>query len=245
MAAPTIEVSADIRALMRVAAEGVIDSATRAIAARDRFVWCLSGGSTPRALYELLASSEYARRLDWSRTQLCFGDERCVAPDDAASNYRMVAEAMLRHVPLPAANLHRIPTELEPAAAASAYEATLQRLLGVGSGGAPEQRFDLVLLGLGPDGHTASLFPNSQDAPGAWVSAREAKPIWRITLTPLALNAADTVRFLVAGPDKAERLAQIIEGPRDPVTLPAQRIAPQGSLGFWLDKPAAAKLRAV
>jgi 6-phosphogluconolactonase len=153
-----------------------------------------------------------------------------------------VWQALLQHVPIVAKQVYRIAAEHPPHDAAAAYEATLQTLLGVSDSGAPRQHFDLVLLGLGSDGHTASLFPNSHDEPGRWVAARPAQPVWRITLTPLALNAARAAWFLVSGADKAERLAQVLQGPIDPLMLPAQRIAPAGSLRWLIDREAAAKL---
>jgi 6-phosphogluconolactonase len=228
--------------LTQQAAEYVVATAADACSARGRFVWCLSGGRTPRALYELLASTAFAPRIDWSRTHICFGDERCVPPDDPASNYRMVREALLQHVPIDADRVYRIAAEDPPHEAAAAYETTLQNLLGVSDSSEPLQPFDLVLLGLGSDGHTASLFPYSRDEPGRWVSARPAQPVWRITLTPTALNASEAAWFLVSGADKAERLAEVLYGPIDPLRLPAQRIAPTGSLRWLVDREAAAKL---
>ncbi|MCA9322328.1 MAG: 6-phosphogluconolactonase, partial [Planctomycetes bacterium] len=174
--------------------------------------------------------------------EVCFGDERCVAPDAPESNYGMVSRALFDHVPLPAQQIHRITTELSPRMAADDYEARLKSLLGVAPSGAPLRRFDLVLLGLGTDGHTASLFPGSADEPGRWVSPRMVSSSWRITLTPLALNAADSVFFLVKGPEKAEPLAQVSSAPSDPMLLPAQRIVPSGTLTWLVDQDAASRL---
>jgi len=239
---PAVEVFADRIALIAAAAEVVVQAAADACRTRGRFVFCLSGGQTPRALYELLATDAFAKRIDWAHTELCFGDERCVPPDDPASNYRMASQALIAHVPIAAAHVHRIAAELSPTQAADDYEARLRALLGVSSTGQPAQAFDLVLLGLGADGHTASLFPDSVDEEGRWVSARAAQPVSRITLTPLALNAAECVCFLVAGADKAERLAQLLAQPRDPRRLPAQRITPSGRLRFLVDRAAASAL---
>lgn len=236
-------VFADPAALMRGAAERVVDAAARACSARRRFLFCLSGGNTPRALYELLATPAFAARIDWSRTELCFGDERCVPPDAPESNYGMVAQALLRHVPLDPARIHRIAGEQEPVRAAAAYEATLATLLGrSASSDTPTHGFDLVLLGLGADGHTASLLPGSNDEPGRWVSARGAHPLARVTLTPQLLNNAEATLFLVSGAQKAERLAQVLYGPHDPLQLPAQRIVPTGELTWLVDAAAATRL---
>ncbi len=241
-ATPQVEVFADAAALTRSAAEAVVRAAAQACSARGRFVFCLSGGRTPRALYELLATEAFASRVDWMRTEVWFGDERCVAPDDPASNYRMVWQALLQQVPLPAEQVHRIAAEQAPQTAADAYEASLKSALGISDSGAPLRRFDLVLLGLGSDGHTASLFPGSVDEPGHWVSARFAQPAWRITLTPLALNATESALFLVSGTQKAERLAEVLRRPLDPERLPAQRIVPTGELRWLVDQAAAARL---
>jgi 6-phosphogluconolactonase len=238
----TVEVFDDSEQLAIRAAEAVVTAAARACSAHGRFVWCLSGGQTPRALYEQLATPTFASRIDWQRTHVTFGDERCVPPDDPASNYRMIHEALLQHVPIPAAQVYRIAGEAAPEDAARAYEATLHALLGETESGAVRQAFDLVLLGLGSDGHTASLFPYSHDDPAHWVSARSAQPVWRITLTPRALNAAEAVWFLVTGADKAQRVADVVQGLSNPLTLPAQRIAPLGGLRWWLDRAAASRL---
>ena len=237
-----LQVFEDAHELARRAAEALVEIAGDACRERGRFVWCVSGGQTPRALYETLASPALASRIDWNRTHIAFGDERCVAADDPASNYRMLRETLLQHVAIPQAQVHRIATERLPPSAAVAYQATLQDLLGTSASGAPREPFDLVLLGLGADGHTASLFPNSVDEAATWVSAREAQPLWRVTLTPLVLNATRSAWFLVSGADKAERLAEVLQGPTRPLALPAQRIAPQGSLCWWVDRAAAARL---
>jgi 6-phosphogluconolactonase len=240
-----VEVFDDSQQLASAAAEAVVAAAARACNDHGRFVWCLSGGNTPRALYELLAGPAFATRIDWAHTHIAFGDERCVAPDDPASNYRMIHEALLRHVPIPAAQLHRIAGEEPPEEAARAYEIALRALLGESQSGAPLQPFDLVLLGLGSDGHTASLFPFSHDEPTPWVVARSAQPAWRITLTPRALNATEAAWFLVSGADKAARVADVVQGPSNPLALPAQRIAPLGGLRWWLDRAAAGQLTGI
>jgi len=168
-----------------------------------------------------------------------WGDERCVPPEHPESNYRLAREALLDHVPLPLANIHRIHTEREPAQAAADYERTLRRFFGPGN--AP--RFDLVLLGLGTDGHTASLFPGTPAVQEheRWVVAHYVPSLaaWRVTLTPAVLNAADQVTFLVAGAEKAGVLDRVLNGPCQPDVLPAQVVRPAGGSLLWLVDAAA------
>jgi 6-phosphogluconate dehydrogenase len=191
-----VECFSDRGEMVRVAAERVVAQARHAIAHRGRFLLALSGGSTPRPLYELLASRPFATRIDWPRLHVFWGDERCVPPDQPGSNYRMAREALLDHVPLPPANVHRIRGEDDPAQAAAAYE----ELLGTFFGSreiSPEVSFDLVLLGMGADGHTASLFPGSaavRDTDRWVVASPGPQPgSWRVSLTPVLLNAAENV----------------------------------------------------
>lgn len=245
--APVLAIYSDSAALMRAEAERVVACASEAIAARGRFSVALAGGATPRALYELLATPAFAARIAWARVHVFWGDERCVPPAHGESNYRMAREALLDRVPIPPANVHRIAGEAEPLEAARAYELTLRAYFGVADG-APARSFDLVLLGMGLDGHTASLFP---DTPAVtedrrWVMATHLalpRPTWRITLTPVVLNAASEVAFLVAGGTKAARLAEVLEG-GVAGALPAQRIRPtHGTLHWMVDAAAAAQLR--
>ena len=195
----------------------------------------LAGGSTPRSMYAQLAAAPFASMVEWSKVQVLWGDERCVPPDDKASNYRMAREALLDHVPVAAANVHRIRGEDDPNEAAAAYEREMQRM-------------DLVLLGLGEDGHTASLFPGAvaaHDDPRRVIAVRApVVPAWRVTLTPVVINAATEVAFLVAGAAKAGVVQRVLEGPRRPHKLPAQLIAPaSGRVAWFLDAAAAAELR--
>jgi 6-phosphogluconolactonase len=230
-------------AAVAAAADAVVSAAKAAIAASGRFLLVLSGGSTPKALYALLAGPSCASRVDWSRTHVFWGDERCVPPTDAGSNFRMAREALLDHVPLPAEQIHRMRGEDDPARAAAAYEATLR---GTFSDGVA--RFDLVLLGMGDNGHTASLFPGLAAVREAsrWVVAEYVPEVsmWRLTLTPPALNAAARVVFLVVGADKAAMLKRVLQGPRDPNLLPAQAITPTAGaeIAWILDRGAAASL---
>lgn len=207
----------------------------------------LSGGVTPRGLYERLAAPPYVSTVPWSLVQVLWGDERCVAPDQAASNYRMTREALLDHVPIPAEHVHRIRGEDIPTEAALAYERTLRAVLRTPQGpprDTPGARIDLVLLGLGDDGHTASLFPGASEVADGepWVAARYhvAGALWRVTLTPVLINAAAEVLFLVSGEAKAAIVRRVLEGPRRPQELPAQLIAPAGGRLLWLLDAAAA-----
>lgn len=239
-----IEIFPDAEALMRGAAELFVEQAQRALPVRGRFCVALSGGSTPKRAYELLAGEPYCSRIDWSRVHLFWGDERCVPPKDARSNYGMTRAALLDHVPIPAGNVHRVRGELRPADAAEEYEKILNQFFGSG----PTQ-FDLAFLGLGADGHTASLFPA---APVLHERVRRAAEVhvaeldmWRVTLTAPVLNAAAVVAFLVSGSDKSDVLRQVIFGPREPERLPAQLVQPTAGETRWLvDRAAASRLPA-
>jgi 6-phosphogluconolactonase len=221
---------------MRTAAERVICAAVAALAARGRFDWALAGGSTPAALYRLLASPGYADRVDWSRVHFFWSDERCVPPGHPESNFRMAREALLDAVSAPPNHIHRLEGELPPPAAAERYEAELAKCFGVEPGsGLPA--FDLILLGMGADGHTASLFPGSPALAETrrWVVANEVATLGatRLTFTLPLLNATRAALFLVAGADKAERLEQVVLKRAEP-PLPAQRVRPHGADPDWL-----------
>jgi 6-phosphogluconolactonase len=243
MSAARVERFADPDALARAAADELAVIAAVAIAARGACHVALSGGSTPKRMFQVLA--EMGAALPWDRIHLWWGDERTVAPDHADSNFGMTRAALIE--PLGAvidpARVHRIVGEDDPDDAARAYEAALIAALGT------PPVFDLVLLGLGPDGHTASLFPGSPalEARDRWVVANpidsplaHGKAV-RITLTFPAINAARHVRFLIAGADKAATLAAVLEGPAD--RYPSQRIAPRtGELAWLVDEAAAGAL---
>lgn len=235
-------------ALAEAVARHVVVRAAGAVAAGGRFTVALAGGSTPRDAYAVLATDAFARRVEWERVHVFWGDERSVLPDDDRSNYRMAREAMLDRVPIPANQVHRIRGEDDPERAAAEYERELRAVLGSRRDDAPTTAgLDLVLLGLGEDGHTASLFPG-QAAVGETVRWAVAVPapegsVERITLTPVALNAARNVTFVVSGASKAARLQQVLEGPRAPDLLPAQAIRPlHGRLTWMVDEPAAGRL---
>jgi 6-phosphogluconolactonase len=239
----TIEALATAADLFHAAAEEFVRAARTAIGAQGRFTVALSGGSTPKALYSLLATN-YAG-FAWNRIFLFFGDERHVPPTDPESNYRMVNESLITKIAIPAENIFRVPAENpDAAAAASEYEAQLRRFFELKSGEFP--RFDLILLGLGPDGHTASLFP---DSPALNEESRLVVANWvakfnahRITFTFPVLNRAAEVMFLASGADKAEMVRQVLEGKNTP-PLPSQRVQPSdGKLLWMLDEAAAAKL---
>lgn len=249
VARPEIRILPDREALTQAAAEEFARCAERAISARGSFTVALSGGSTPKDLYLRLASEQhpFRRRIAWDKVHFFWGDERHVPPDDAQSNYRMTNEAMLSKLPVPAANVHRILAELADAAQAAAqYERTLREFFRLAAGQLP--KFDLVLLGLGPEGHTASLFPGntvprdgSQLVAAPWV---EKFHTFRITLTPAVLNDAAQVAFLASGEEKAEIVGQVVDGPDQPDLLPAQLIRPERVPVVWLlDAAAAGRLK--
>jgi 6-phosphogluconolactonase len=232
----------------RAAAVRFVEAARDAIQAEGRFSVALSGGSTPRRVYQLLASDEFRERVDWAKTHVFFGDERSVPPDHAESNYRMADEALLAHVPIPARNVHRIMGEGDAVANARLYEDELQTFFA----GMRWPRFSLVLLGMGDDGHTASLFPDSQALAEqrAWVVANwvERLNAYRITLTVPAINEASRVVFIVTGAGKAERLRMVLRGVETDSDLqhellPSQLIRPTaGTLEWLIDRAAATRL---
>jgi 6-phosphogluconolactonase len=231
MSAPNLDISADPAAL----ADRVAGWLTgRIAAAPGRFALNLSGGSTPRALYALLAGPTYRDRIDWGKLHLFWGDERFVPFDDKDSNYRMVRETLLDVAPIPKAQIHPMPAEApSPEAAARAYDATLRGFYGTATLDAARPLFDVTLLGLGPDGHTASLFPGTAalTEEAAWVTAVVgAKPEPRLTMTYPVLAASRTIAFLVAGPDKQAILRRVLGGDTQ---LPATRLAQAATEVIW------------
>ena len=244
------EVVADAAALAAEAAERFTSAAETAVAQRGRARIAISGGSTPKAAFALLAdpSHPWLKRVPWDKLDLFWVDERCVPPDHADSNYRMTREAMLDKVPLKPEQVHRMEGELEPVVAAARYESLLRNVFRLE--GAESPRFDLVALGMGPDGHTASLFPGTEaiHEMGRLVTANhvpQQKDSWRITLTWPVINHASLVYFEIGGADKAKILNEVLTGPRDPERLPSQLIWPSsGILPMVLDQAAAALLPA-
>jgi 6-phosphogluconolactonase len=240
-------VEPDPAALARRAAQYFAEMASEAVAARGRARIAISGGSTPKAAFALLAdpAQSWRSQMPWDQLDLYWVDERCVPPDHPDSNYRMTREAMLDHVPLPAAQIHRMEGELEPHAAADRYEAELRNSFRLE--GAELPSFDLVALGMGPDGHTASIFPHTpalHEINRLVVANHVAqKDAWRITLTSPVINNSQSVFFLIGGTDKAQILNDVFTGPHDPERLPSQLIMPaSGILTLILDTTAASLL---
>jgi len=254
-----IEIFPTPEALADAVARHIVECSTQAIAARRGFLIALSGGSTPKAAYSRLATRDLSSQVDWQGTHAIWGDERCVPPDDLRSNYRMAKEALLDRMPIPPDQIHRIRGEEDPEEAAADYENELRMLLGYHPlvAGTPQGRpersagagvmtsnLDLVLLGLGEDGHTASLFPGQPAVreTSRWVVAVPSSS--RVTLTPVILNRARNVTFVVSGAGKAQTLQRVVEGPFNPDFLPAQAIRPgEGRLTWMVDEAAGRALR--
>jgi 6-phosphogluconolactonase len=228
--------------LAEAAAAFVATKIDEAVSARGTCTVVLAGGSTPRDVYGLLAQAPYASSIPWGSVEVFFGDERCVPPDDSQSNFRMANESLLSRVPLLVGHIHRMRGEIEPERAAAEYAQELERVFGAGDPG-----FDLVLLGMGADGHTASLFPGTAAvaetrAPVAatWVTKLSS---WRISLTFPALNSASTVMMLVSGLDKADTIARVFDAATPSPDLPVTLLNPRsGELHWFLDSDATSRL---
>jgi 6-phosphogluconolactonase len=241
---PNVRVFENLDLLSQAAAKLFIETSAQAILRRGRFLVALSGGNTPTELYKLLAQSPYKEQIDWLRIHAFWGDERCVPIGDSENSYRQAYDVLLSHVPIPAENIHRVESSLEPAEAAKDYANVLKRFA---SPTLDWPRFDLALLGMGEDGHTASLFPGSEvnvSTPTLAVTAQyQNRPANRVTLTPLVFNSARRIVFLVSGESKGQTLANVLYGGYDPEQLPAQRIRPtDGELIWMVDQSAASKL---
>ena len=242
---PEVLIVPDLSAAAAAAAERVARRCEQAAASRGECAIALSGGETPRALHARLASDPFRRRIPWTRIRVFWGDERGVPPDDPRSNYRMARETLLNAVPVPDDRIHRMPAEgPDRQAAAEAYAALLRAHLPHAADGWP--RFDLVLLGLGDDAHTASLFPHApalQETRRAVLAVEAPDGMPRMTLTPPVLNHASEIIFLVAGPRKAPAVRAVLDGPRQPDAVPAQAIRPvDGTLAWIVDASAASRL---
>jgi 6-phosphogluconolactonase len=240
-------VEPDAEALARRTANYFVEMIEEAVARNGQARIAISGGSTPKAAFQLLAdpNQPWRSRMPWDRLDIYWVDERCVPPDNAESNYRMTRETLLDNVPLRPDQVHRMEGELEPEVAAAHYESLLRNNFRLE--GAEMPRFDLVALGMGDDGHTASLFPHTDaiHALGQLVVANHVaqKDAWRITLTWPVINHASSVFFLIGGKDKSRVLKEVLTGPRDLERLPSQLIWPaSGILTLILDKDAAAML---
>lgn len=244
---PSIIGFPDAEAVARHATSRFVRLAKQAIWDRGVFQVALAGGSTPRRTYELLATPAVARKVEWNSVQIYFGDERAVEPDHPDSNFHTAHVALLDGIGLHSSQVHRLAGERgDLARSARDYEEQLSRSFAVKRGqGFP--RFDLIMLGMGKDGHTASLFPFTEalNEREAWVVRNEVPQLntERLTLTAPVINAARHVMFLVAGEDKAEALERVLEGPQNPVEFPSQMIAPlDGDLWWLVDEAAAGHL---
>ncbi len=237
----------DVAALHQAAARHIIDIAQEAVRVRGRFKISLSGGGTPLALFRRLVTPPLRDEMPWQDTHFFWSDERCVPPSHAESNYFQAREAMFKRVPVMPESIHRIKGELPPDAACRDYLMQLHRHA---DGELPFSVFDLVLLGLGDDGHTASLFPGARaeeewTQPALAVTAHYGdRPANRVSLTPLAFNAARAVAFLVTGPSKAKAVAATLQGERDWARWPAQMVSPtSGTFNWFVDEAAGRLLR--
>lgn len=238
-----IHIFKDLEELSRAAAELFVEHSAHSIAERNRFLVALNGGSTPDRLFQLLAT-DYVENVDWTGVHVFWGDERCVPPDDPGSSYGQAWDILLSQVPIPEANIHRIKGELDPAKASEDYARILK---GFADPPFDWPRFDLVFLGMGEDGHTASLFPGSPVdvyEPTIPVTAQyQDRPANRVTLTPVVLNGAHTLVFMATGEKKAQTLAEVLSDRYNPELYPAQRIKPEDGRLIWLvDESAASKL---
>lgn len=256
--APEIWIGEDLVALVREGARRISEAARKAIAARGRMVLVLAGGNTPRRLYRVLAAEEHG--VDWGRVEFLFSDERLVPYDHPESNYRMARETLLDHLPVPPEHIHPMPVDLPLEEAAQAYDATVRRVLDP-----RDPHLDLVLLGMGPDGHTASIFPGSPLVPRyeeitgvfqawssrSWTQERLCAPVpdapkppeQRLTLTPFVINQARQVIVLVAGEDKVAAVSAALESDAEPAEIPIRAISPENGVLSWLmDRKAARAL---
>jgi 6-phosphogluconolactonase len=241
-----VRIAADLKSLFDQAAELIVGTAREAITRNGRFSLVLTGGSTPKGLYELLSSREWRDRIDWNKTHLFWGDERFVPATDSQSNYGMAKRALLDHLKLPAANIHRIVTEnTTPEACANAYARDIENHFEVSPGLFPS--FDLILNGLGSNRHTLSLFPGRptvhEDTRLVVSDCIPEVSMDRVTMTAPLVNAGQIVVFLVSGKDKAEALQDVLYGAIDIDRKPAQAIKPNSGNLIWLvDKAAASRL---
>jgi 6-phosphogluconolactonase len=227
-----LKICRDAAGVAEAVADLFVDVGQTALEDRGQFAVALSGGNTPRAAFTLIGQEPRRSALSWADVHIYFGDERCVPPDDEQSNYRMAETTFLDSVAVPKNNVHRMRGEIDPADAAAEYAQTLRANLG------EHPRFDLILLGLGPDGHTASLFPGTppltDDDKLVRAVYAESQAMWRITMTPKVLNAARVVAFALEGVDKATIFDAVYAGPVDPVKYPSQIVDPVDGRLLWI-----------
>jgi len=240
---PNLRIFNDLEKLSHHAANLFIEQAAQSILERDQFLVALNGGSTPTRLFQLLAT-DFRAKVDWNKVHVFWGDERCVPPDDAGSSYGQAKDLLLRRVPIPESNIHRIKGELIPVEASKEYSHILKEFA---SPPLDWPRFDLVYLGMGEDGHTASLFPvapvNVSEAALPVTAHYQDRPANRVTLTQLVFNSARMVVFMATGEKKAITLAEVLSDRYNPELYPAQRIDPKDGELIWLvDEDAAGKL---
>ncbi len=240
---PEIRLFKDVEELSHNAARLFVEQARRSIEERHRFFVALNGGNTPARLFQLLAT-DYRENVDWRNVHVFWGDERCVPPEDPGSSYGQARDALLSRVPILEAHIHRVHGELGPAEASKDYALTLK---GFAAPPLDWPHFDLVYLGMGEDGHTASLFPGSAldvTEPTAPVTANyQDRPAERVTLTPVVFNSARLIAFMATGEKKAKTLAEVLSGRYNPELYPAQRIDPTNGRLIWLvDEDAAGRL---
>ncbi len=232
----------DGEALSVAAAKWIADRIGATLKSKDRFTIALSGGSTPKRLHELLAQAPYKEQVDWSKLHIFWGDERAVPFEDSRNNAKMAYDTLLDFVPVPSAQIHVMRTDIEPEQSAAEYEKILHQYFD-----STPTSFDLVLLGMGDDGHTLSLFPGTEivHEEKAWAKAfyLPAQSMYRITLTKTIVNKSACVAFLTAGQAKAHALHEVLKGAYDPDKYPSQEIKPSGELHWFVDEAAAAGLK--
>ncbi|MBE9504715.1 MAG: 6-phosphogluconolactonase [Proteobacteria bacterium] len=234
----------DLNDVVEKAATSFADTATEFIRKKSLFNVVLSGGSTPQPLYQLLSSDRFRNQIDWTRVQLFWGDERCVPPTDRASNYGMATKSLISKIKIPFKNIHRIKGEMGEDSACF-YEKELRSFFSLGKDAFP--KFDLIILGIGEDGHTASIFPGSPvvNETSDMVAADYVDKLssTRITLTPPTINNASNIMVLACGNNKADAIKEIFEGDSKPDIIPSQFLRKaKGKVSFFLDEPAASKL---
>ncbi len=242
-----IEIYKDNDHLCRELAEWITSLIEETLTRKEQFSLVLSGGNTPKKLHLLLASSPYKERINWSKLHIFWGDERAVPFEDERNNARMAFDTLLSKVPVPEEQIHIMDTSLPPNEAAEDYEEMLFEFFGTDE--LPAQTFDLVLLGMGDDGHTLSLFPGTavihEEKKWATSFFLKAQDMQRITLTKIIVNHADHIVFMISGKDKANALREVLEGEKNPDLYPSQVISPtQGELHFFTDEAAASLLKA-